>query len=52
LDLSGLIQCFIMALPFYRGTFLGDIFYTGMFFGGFELVKLIVKKYQPSPASK
>lgn len=45
LDLAGLTQCFVMALPFYRGTFLGDLFYAGMFFGGFELVKILSKKY-------
>lgn len=45
LDLVGLTQCFVMALPFYRGTFLGDLSYTGLFFGGFELVKLASRKY-------
>lgn len=44
-NLSGLATCFTMALPFYRGTFLGDVFYTGLFFGGFELVKLASRKY-------
>lgn len=35
---SGLVQCFIAALPFYRGTFLGDLFFTGFFFGLCEVL--------------
>lgn len=41
---GGLIQSYILGLPFYRGTFLGDLFYAGMVFGGFELVKNYSKK--------
>jgi len=36
--LDGLMQSYTMALPFFRGTALGDLFYTSIFFGGFELV--------------
>lgn len=39
--LEGLITCYIMALPFFQGTFLGDLFYNGLFFGAFSLVKMI-----------
>jgi len=35
--LDGLLQSYTMALPFFRGTALGDLFYTCVFFGGFEL---------------
>jgi hypothetical protein len=31
--LGGLIDCYILGLPFYRGTLLGDLFYSGIFFG-------------------
>lgn len=41
--IEGLLQSYIMGIPFFRFTFLGDLFYTGMFFGGFELVQLITK---------
>ena len=37
-DATGLIQSYVMALPFFRNTILGDLFYTGLLFGGFELV--------------
>ena len=35
--LSGLIQCFILALPFFRNTLFGDLFYTGILFSAYEL---------------
>ncbi len=36
--LDGLMQSYTMAIPFFRGTALGDLFYTSVFFGGFELL--------------
>ena len=35
--LDGLLQSYTMALPFFRGTALGDLFYASVFFGGYEL---------------
>lgn len=35
--MDGLMQSYIMGLPFFRWTLLGDLFYTVMFFGTFEL---------------
>lgn len=40
----GLAQCYSMALPFFRNTLLGDLFYTSVFFGAYELVKILVAK--------
>lgn len=37
-DLPGLIQCYLMALPFFGNSFLGDIFYSAVFFGIFGLL--------------
>ena len=34
----GLIESFTLAIPFFRNTILGDLFYSGIFFGGYELV--------------
>lgn len=42
--LTGLMESYIMALPFFRNTLLGDLFYTGVFFGGYELIKMTVFK--------
>lgn len=35
---AGLIQCYTMAIPFFKNTILGDLFYTGALVGGFELL--------------
>lgn len=40
-DFSGLTQCFAMALPFFRNTLLGDMFFAGVFFGGYEIFQKI-----------
>lgn len=49
-NLTGLAECYTLALPFFRNTILGDLFYTGVFFGGYELVLKLVKK--PAIASQ
>ena len=40
---SGIIQSYIMALPFFRNTLLGDLFYVGAFFGAYELALSLIK---------
>src|SRR3989304_1708374 len=39
-----LINFYYMALPFFRNTVLGDLFYVAVIFGLFELSKLLVSK--------
>jgi hypothetical protein len=34
-DMSGLIACFTMALPFFQNTILGDLFFSGVLFGSY-----------------
>lgn len=41
---QGLMESYVMALPFFRNTLLGDLFYTGVFFGGYELVKAVATR--------
>jgi len=36
--LSGLLESYIMAIPFFRNTIIGDILYTGVFFSSYEFV--------------
>ncbi|HEX7456647.1 MAG TPA: DUF6580 family putative transport protein [Candidatus Nanoarchaeia archaeon] len=43
-NLAGLVEAYTMAVPFFRNTLLGDLFYTGVFFGGYELILRLVKK--------
>ena len=36
--LAGLLQCYIMALPFLRNTFFSALFYSSCFFGVYQLI--------------
>ncbi|HLD31885.1 MAG TPA: DUF6580 family putative transport protein [Patescibacteria group bacterium] len=36
LSFAGLSQCFVLAVPFFRHTLAGDLFYTTILVGGFE----------------
>lgn len=38
-DIAGLIECYIAAIPFFGNTLAGDMFYCGVFFGGFYLIE-------------
>jgi len=40
----GLVQCYIMALPFFKNTLLGNLFFTSVFFGAFATANVLVKK--------
>lgn len=42
--IDGLIQCYILALPFFRNTMIGDLFYVSVLFGAYEAVNLLVVK--------
>jgi hypothetical protein len=50
---TGLVQCFTMALPFFRNTILGDLFHVGVFFGVYEIAKIVVRRFvlKEAPAS-
>ena len=41
--LRGLAQCYTLALPFYRNTFIGDILYVVVFFGIYECATRLVR---------
>lgn len=40
---AGLLLCFTNALPFFRNTLLGDLFYTGLLFGVYESIAYAVR---------
>jgi len=40
----GLIQCYFMALPFFKNTLLGNLFYATIFFGVYEIVEVWIRK--------
>lgn len=35
---EGLINAYILALPFFRNTIIGDLLYAGLFFGAYEVI--------------
>ncbi|XOB46593.1 MAG: DUF6580 family putative transport protein [Candidatus Nealsonbacteria bacterium] len=40
----GITQCYLMALPFFRNTLLGTLFYATIFFGAYEMVEVWIRK--------
>lgn len=42
-DISGLWQSYVMGIPFFRNTLLGDLFYVTLFFGIYEAVLKLSK---------
>ncbi len=39
IDLAGLVQCFVAALPFLQNTVLGDVIWAAVLFGGWYAIK-------------
>ena len=37
---SGIMSCYIAAIPFFRNSLLGDLFYVGILFGTYETVRV------------
>ncbi len=52
-DFSGLLQCYLAAIPFYRGqsallnTLLGDLLFNGLLFGSYALLEQRVAALRP-----
>ena len=38
-DGAGLIACYVAGIPFFNGTLAGTLLWSGLLFGGFELMK-------------
>lgn len=38
-NFSGLMDCYFIAIPFYKNSLMGDLFYSAILFGGFYFVK-------------
>ena len=47
-NLAGLIECYEMAIPFFRNTFLSDILFSFVLFSVYAFVKSYSKKIVPS----
>jgi hypothetical protein len=51
--MSGLVACYVAAIPFFQNTVAGDLFYTTLLFGGFKLAETLIPRLragQPQPA--
>lgn len=44
LDINGLANCFILAVPFFKLTWLGDLCFNALLFGSYFLVSQVSKK--------
>lgn len=44
---SGLVQAYVMALPFLRYTLMGDFFFVGAFFGSYALASFLLRRAVP-----
>jgi len=42
--ITGLLECYTMALPFFKNTLWGDLLYTVIFFGAYEIIGILIKK--------
>jgi len=44
MSLAGLTECYVMAIPFYGNTLLGDLFYVIVLFGIYEGMQAWMQK--------
>ena len=42
--LAGLVECYVLAIPFYGVLLVGDAFYAGILFGGQEMVTAAIRR--------
>lgn len=47
--LAGLFQAYVAGIPFYRGTFFGDLIYTPVLFGSYALLSRWLPQTASSP---
>jgi len=50
-DLSGLVNCYQMAIPFFRNTIFSDLIYSFSFFYGYNLLNLLLTRLLPHSIS-
>lgn len=43
--LSGLLQSYVLAIPFFNNTIASDLLYTGSLFYGYQLIEYLVKRF-------
>lgn len=50
LNLQGLTECYLAAIPFFDKTILSDLFYNAVLFGGFYLLQINIPQLQEQKA--
>lgn len=50
-NLAGLAQSYIMAIPFFRNSLLGDLFYTGVLVGAYEVSLALIYREKKAVAT-
>jgi hypothetical protein len=43
---AGLVECYVLAIPFFRNTVGGDLFFVAVMFGAYEGLLMVLKKEQ------
>jgi hypothetical protein len=51
LNVHGMVESYVAALPFFRNTLIGDLLYTALLFGGFALLesRFVMLRESPLP---
>ncbi len=47
---AGLVECYTLALPFFRNTLAGDLFYVAVMFSAYEIVMKYLPKTEATKA--
>lgn len=48
---EGLVECYTMAIPFFRNGLLGDVFFAGVFFSVFEYARRTFGYFESVPST-
>ena len=43
-DIEGLIQCYVMAIPFFGNTLVSELFYSFVLFGSYYVLTVLMKR--------
>ena len=49
-SIDGLAACYVAAIPFFQNSVAGDLFFSGLLFGGYALLERSVPALQPRAA--
>lgn len=47
---AGLVKTFVMAVPFYKGTLIGDVLFSAILFGGYALMQRPARRMESAAA--